>query len=66
MHFPLETLRRFERMSHEERDVVRERNRELYANPLSDEPHTSDRRDTKAGDDQPSRPSRRPRRSPDD
>jgi hypothetical protein len=66
MHFPLEALRRFERMPEAERDVVRQRNRELYANPLSDEPRTSARPDTKAGDDQSPRPSRRPRRSPDD
>src|SRR5262249_7940985 len=66
MHFPLETLRRFERMGDEERNLVRQRNREIYANPISDEPRTSAPPDAKAGDDQSPRPSRRPRRSPDD
>lgn len=35
MRFPLNALARFERMTAEERETVRRRNRELYANPIA-------------------------------
>lgn len=34
MHFPLNALSRFERMTQAERAIVRQRNRDAYANPL--------------------------------
>ena len=66
MHFPLDALARFERMTDWERQSVRQRNRELYANPISDESRTSASAETKPADDGASRPSYRRRRSPDE
>ncbi len=41
MHFPLNALSRFERMTDAERTIVRQRNRETYASRIDSEPDSA-------------------------
>jgi len=64
MHFPLNALTRFERMTAEERESVRRRNREIYANPINSQPQAKRSNDPEQ-QPPPSNSPRKPRRDAD-